>query len=96
MELATSGSVIKKILYNIAGSQFKDLVTIALNWQLIVGSLLAERAIIQGYKNNTLYVAVNNSVWMQELVLQRRKIIKKIKKQLDIDILDIVYYIKSF
>lgn len=91
-----SGNVIQNVLYNIAGSEFRDLVTIALQWKKLIGTLLAERAKVESFQNKTLYVSVNNSVWMQELVLHRKKMIYKIKKQLDIEVADIVFFIKSF
>lgn len=95
MELISTGGIIKKVLYDIAGTEYKDLVTIILSWKHIVGKLLAERAKIQGFQNKTLYVAVSNNVWMQELVLHKKIMIKKIKKELDIDIQNIIFYVKS-
>jgi predicted nucleic acid-binding Zn ribbon protein len=96
MELISAGGIVKKVLYDIAGAEYKDLVTIILCWKHIVGKLLAERAKIQGFQNKTLYVAVSNNVWMQELVLHKKIMIKKIKKELDIDVQNIIFYIKSF
>ncbi len=53
-----AGNVVQNVLYNIAGSEFRELVTIALHWKKLVGAILAERARVEGFQNKTLYVGV--------------------------------------
>ena len=95
MNFTQTGSAIHKLVFSIAGPENRDFISIAFGWKNIVGKLLAERAFIHKIENNTLFVAVTNNVWMQELVLQKQMIITKIFDQLTIKISDIVFFITS-
>ena len=96
MSFIRSGGAIQNLLYSIAGEKYENLVTIALAWKKIVGNIVAERSEIQKIDNNILFIAVNNSVWLQEMVLTKKIIIAKIKQRLGIELKDIVFFLKNF
>ena len=95
MNFTKTNSAIYQLVFDIAGPEKKDFISIAFGWKHVVGKLLAERAFIHKIENNILFVAVTNNVWMQELVLQKQMIKAKIFDQLKIKILDIVFFITS-
>ncbi len=41
---------------------------------------MAEHSSVLKYQNNTLYVGVDSSVWLQEFVLMKTMIIKQLNK----------------
>lgn len=43
---------------------------------------MAEHSSVMKYQNNTLYVGVDSSVWLQEFVLMKTMIIKQLNKVL--------------
>ncbi|MCD4819083.1 MAG: DUF721 domain-containing protein [Candidatus Cloacimonetes bacterium] len=93
MAFFETGNIIKNVVYNIAGSDFKDLVTLVFGWKKIVGKLLSERAKIIKFENKILFIAVTNNVWMQELVLRKYKIMQDIQNKLYIKLDDIIFFI---
>ncbi len=95
MNFTTTDTAIQKLVYKIAGEENRDFISLAFGWKKIVGKLLAERAFIHKIENNTLFVAVTNNVWMQDLVLKKQMIKAKIFAQLKIEIFDIVFFITS-
>ena len=54
-----------------------------LNWSEIVGPELADICQPQGISGETLYIAVPNSAWAQELSFQSRIILGRLKKYLN-------------
>ena len=95
MGLFPTGNKLKSIVYQIAGKENSDIVTIALGWKKIVGSLLAERASIRKLEKRNLFIAVNNNVWMQELILRKYQIISEIKFRLHIELRDIIFFLNN-
>ena len=95
MDFIPVGNILHKLVYNIAGTEFRNLVQIAFGWKKIVGKILAERTSIQKLEKNVLFVSVTNNVWMQELVLNKNMIIAKIKTVLNVEIEDIIFFIKQ-
>ena len=71
---------ISSVLFNIGGDRYHDLIVIALSWKTVVGSYMAEHSSVLKYQNNTLYVGVDSSVWLQEFVLMKSMLIKKLNK----------------
>jgi len=94
MSFVQAGNVIRNLIYRIAGDKFRNLVVIAFAWKRIVGRLLAEKTKIYKFENNVLFVVVSNNVWMQELVLQKYEILKRIKKELNIELDDIIFFLE--
>lgn len=95
MKISRAGNAIQTLVYRIAGAEHKDLVAIAWSWNRIVGHLLADRTEIRRLDNGVLFISVTNSVWMQELILQKYRIVGAIKRHLGVTIKDIVFYIRT-
>ncbi len=74
------------MLFNIGGDRYHDLIVIALSWKTVVGSFMAEHSSVLKYQNKTLYVGVDSSVWLQEFVLMKSALIKKLNKVVARDI----------
>lgn len=69
-------------MLKLGGKRYHDLVLIALEWRDVVGSLIADHARVVKYVNNSLYIGVDSSVWLQELVLMKNDILNKLNKKL--------------
>ncbi|MCD4796962.1 MAG: DUF721 domain-containing protein [Candidatus Cloacimonetes bacterium] len=95
MDFTPAGNNLKKIVYSIAGPEQRDFVSIAFGWKKIVGNLLTERSSIKKLENGVLFVSVSNNVWMQELILRKFQIMKDIKSILNVQLSDIVFFMKS-
>jgi len=95
MKSFTTGNAVKDLVYNIAGEENKDLITVAFGWKSIVGKLLADRTEIVKLENKTLFIAVSNNVWMQELVLRRSQLLSDINRILNIKLANIIFFIKQ-
>ena len=95
MDFKIAGNAISRLVYSIAGEKYKDFVTIGLNWERMVGKYLARYSKVKKFEDGVLFIAVSNNVWMQELFLRKNDVIKKIQKNLDININDIIYYLKT-
>lgn len=89
------GNSVVQLVYKIAGKDKRDLITIALSWKKLMGSILAERAFIYKLENKTLFVNVENSVWLQELVLQKEILLQKIEHYTGIKLENILFFMKS-
>ena len=85
----------QKLVYRIAGDEFRDFVTLAFGWKKIVGKLLAQKTEIHKLDKKVLFVSVTNSVWMQELILRKFQIMEDIKRMLLIDLTEIVFFIET-
>lgn len=95
MDLTLAGNNLKKIVYTIAGPEQRDFVSIAFGWKKIVGNLLSERSSINKLENGVLFISVTNNVWMQELILRKFQIMKDINSILNVQLSDIVFFMKS-
>lgn len=95
MKFSRAGNAIQTLVYRIAGADHQDLVAVAWSWRRIVGSLLADRTEIVKMENNVLFIAVSNNVWMQELILQKYRIIGAIKRRAGVSLSDIIFFIKT-
>jgi predicted nucleic acid-binding Zn ribbon protein len=51
------------------------------NWQAIAGPAIASRSKPEYVAQETLYLQVANSVWANELEMQKKSLIKKINEQ---------------
>lgn len=68
---------------------------VKLNWHTIAGEQIAKYSYIQDYHQHTLIVGVLNPVWMQQLFMHKKKIIKNINKYLCEDIITDMRFIRS-
>jgi Dna[CI] antecedent DciA-like protein len=91
MALTRAGSALKNLAFTLAGTEYRELVTLALGWKELLGEILAERASIRKLDKNILFVTVRDNVWMQELILRRSDLIRDIKRKFNIDLKNIVF-----
>jgi predicted nucleic acid-binding Zn ribbon protein len=95
MSWQTGGNAVRNLLFRIAGDKYRDLVLIALSWERAVGSTMAERSFVDGFRHGILFIGVSNSVWIQELSLNKQMILQRLNAEVKNKIKDIVFYIKS-
>ena len=95
MKFNNAGNAIRDLVFRIAGSQYKDIVAISFCWKSILGNLLSERTILKKIENETLFVAVTNNIWMQELVLSKREIMLQIKRKSGVELNNIIFYLEG-
>ncbi len=93
MKFLKAGDTLFKLIYGIAGDKYKDFVNAYIVWKKVVGKKLSQHSKVKKLKDNTLFVGVSNSVWLQELLLLKRKILKDLNNNLDFEISEIVFYI---
>lgn len=79
-------SSIASVLFDIGGDRYHDLIIIALSWKSVVGTYMAEHSSVLKYQNNTLYVGVDSSVWLQEFVLMKQMLLKQVNRAVEKDI----------
>ncbi|MEA3475851.1 MAG: DUF721 domain-containing protein [Candidatus Cloacimonadota bacterium] len=76
------GNIIDSLIKDLSHKGFAREIKIGLLWSKAVGSILSKKAQINKLDNNILFVNVENNIWLQELVLQKSKIIHRINKKL--------------
>jgi predicted nucleic acid-binding Zn ribbon protein len=84
-----------RVIFRLGGDKYHDFIRIYLAWRGIVGDLLAERSHPVKLVKKVLYVGVENSTWMQELILLKAEILKKCRLTLNNELDEIVFIIKS-
>ncbi|MBF0105386.1 MAG: DUF721 domain-containing protein [Deltaproteobacteria bacterium] len=88
--------VLKKQLDHITNEQFSSSVSLQKQWVKIVGPTIAGHSHVLYLKKNTLFVAVNNSTWLNELGFMKESIIDKINNtQTQYTIDDVVFKIRT-
>ena len=75
--------IIENLIHNISKDKFSREIKIGLLWNRTLGKILSQKAIISKLERNILFIDVTNNVWLQELVLNKSEIIKKINKKLN-------------
>ena len=95
MSFIQAGNLFSDLLVNLAGAQYRDLLKIAFSWRDVVGKLLEERTRLIKLEHNVLFVAVSNNVWMQELILDKHRIIAHLRRVTGIDLENIIFRIGS-
>ena len=93
MAFSKLGNGLPDFLVRLFGEQHRDFVEISLHWKFITGIYLANYSKVAKFEQGTLFIAVENSVVMQELILIKDILKKKVKDSLDISLKDIVFYI---
>ena len=77
---------LKEILENyLNGESFKEInetITLENAWKEVVGNLINKNTQIISFKNKTLTVKTTTPVWRNELFLQKKNILEKIKTKL--------------
>ncbi len=95
MGVVRADSAVAKLLYRLAGDENRDFLTLCLQWKKIVGDLVADRSFVDRFENGTLHIGVENSVWMQELVLDRKHLLAQLNALKDVEVKELVFFIRS-
>lgn len=85
----------KNILFRLGGEKYRRFIVSYLNWEVLVGKLLAERSHPIKVEQHVLYVGVENNSWMQELTLLKSDILSRLRAKFDADINEIVFVIRT-
>lgn len=72
---------IKALLENLGIEQTVLENQVLLMWPILVGKRIAEVTTVEKFENKTLFIKVAHSVWRNELLFQKKEIIKKINKK---------------
>ncbi|MCB5272165.1 MAG: DUF721 domain-containing protein [Candidatus Cloacimonetes bacterium] len=85
----------QSVIYRLGGERHQRFIRVYLAWKQLVGDLLSERSHPVKLDNDVLFVGVQNSAWMQELILLKADIIKNYKSQFGEDLQDIIFTIRT-
>lgn len=85
----------ENLVYRLAGEKYQRFVHVYFCWKKVVGELLASRSYPIKFEQNTLFVAVQNNTWMQELLLLKSDILSKYKNIFQEEIAELVFVISS-
>lgn len=90
---------IASVIFKIGGKKYHDLIIIALSWKDVVGPIMAEHSFVFKYLNGNLYIGVPDNVWLQEFVLNKSIILKKlnyrVRKKLSSDVKNILFMLRE-
>ncbi len=95
MALNPADTRIRQLIYKIGGEKHQRFINIFLNWKRLVGELLSERSHPIKLEHDTLFVGVQNSAWMQELILLKADIMQKYKSICHEELKDIIFLINT-
>jgi len=95
MSFYSVNNATENVLYRLAGEKYQRFVHIFLAWKKVVGELLASRSHPLKLEQNTLFVAVQNNTWMQELLLLKSDILSKYKNIFQEEIAELVFVLSS-
>ncbi|MCD8479959.1 MAG: DUF721 domain-containing protein [Candidatus Cloacimonetes bacterium] len=95
MAFTSLDSRLRQVVFKLGGEKHQRFISLYLAWKGVVGELLAERSHPIRIDHNTLFVGVENSAWMQELILLKPKIMKQYKALFHEELQDMVFIIKS-
>ncbi|MFO7840748.1 MAG: DUF721 domain-containing protein [Fidelibacterota bacterium] len=70
-------TAVDKIVQRIAGKHALEEFEAFQSWNEVVGELIADISVPVRVVNGVLYVSVKNSTWRQELIMQKKQILKK-------------------
>jgi predicted nucleic acid-binding Zn ribbon protein len=74
------GIVLPEVLEDLGVAKRLEEFKAVAQWEKVAGRKIAERSQAVDVQNKTLIVEVENNVWMQELVLLKPQILKKLAK----------------
>ena len=91
------GNIIENLIKDLSQKGFSKEIKVGLLWSQTVGGILSKKTLINKLENHILFVNVENNVWLQELILQKSKIIHRINKKLNQQdkIKDIIFSISA-
>ncbi len=84
----------KSLALRLAGEKHAAFIRLYMDYKAVVGDILAQRSHPFRYKNEVLFIAVENNSWLQELVLHKATIISKYQSVSGIKPKDILFFIR--
>ncbi|MEF3694242.1 MAG: DUF721 domain-containing protein [Candidatus Cloacimonadota bacterium] len=91
----SSQEACRQMVMQLAGERFRDFVVLYRSWAAVVGDILSSRSYPIKYDKGFLYIAVSNNVWLQELVLLKKKIMLELNKRTGISINEVYFVIRT-
>lgn len=85
----------KNTLLKIVDVKFRETVLLGFAWDKSIGKAISKRTTLEKYDNGVLFVSVENNSWMNELILIKLDLIKKLRKSSTLLIKDIIFFIKG-
>ena len=73
------GKILPAVIRNLGIEQKMEEVSLRSRWREVVGDTIAARSRPLDIRGGTLFVAVGNNVWMQEMRFHETRIIERIK-----------------
>ena len=71
--------------------EINDLISIQRVWKKTVGKPICENTEIETFKIGTIKIKVSNSIWRNELSLQKQNLLEKLKKtEPELNIVEII------
>lgn len=80
-------TVVDHLVARIIGSNAMKEYKAFEEWNTVVGEVLAQNSVPVKVVNGVLYVSVKNSVWRQEISMQKPQILKKYRERYGMDII---------
>ncbi len=79
----------------LGGERYASFIRLYLDYKEVVGELLAQKSHPYRYKDDVLFVAVENNSWLQELVLKKQELIARYQAVSRIKPKDILFFIRT-
>jgi len=79
----------------LGGEKYAAFIRLYLDYKEVVGELLAQKSFPYRYKDDILFVAVDNNSWLQELVLRKQELIARYQAVSQIKPKDILFFIRT-
>ena len=95
MDFLRADNRFQSVIYRLGGERHQRFIRVFMAWKQLVGDLLSERSHPVKLDNDVLFVGVQNSAWMQELIFLKADIIKNYKSQFGEDLQDIIFTIRT-
>ena len=95
MHFRKAGNLLTEIVYKIAGFKYYDFLTLLLHWNDVVGPLLATHSRVLKIEKKSAFIIVDNNVWMQELMLNKKMLIDRSNSFLQNKIDNMVFYLRD-
>lgn len=71
---------IQQIFSSIQIDEKKDVISLFQSWERIAGSDIAAHSSIKELEGNTLIIVVDHPGWIQMIDMQKRKIVRELKR----------------
>jgi Trk K+ transport system NAD-binding subunit len=85
----------KTLALRLGGERYASFIRLYLDYKEVVGKLLAQKSHPYRYKDDVLFVAVENNSWLQELVLKKQELIARYQAVSRIKPKDILFFIRT-